>query len=248
MVGESVDLRLMDPRTTVEVVNANRDMIVGIKIRLGRIASGDHGMAPFDYALQVAEETDLPMMVHIDEPPPSYREVVNNLRKGDVLTHCFRPFPNTPIDPHGGIRPEVIAARKRGVYFDIGHGMGSFSFDVCEVMLNGGFIPDTISSDIHQLCINGPVYDQVTTLSKFLAMGMSLVDVIAASTDKASQVLVRPDLGNLKAGSAGDAAILSLETGDFEFTDSTGKTVNGKQRITASGVVLGGQWWHSAET
>ncbi len=244
MVGESEELRLMDPVTTVEVVDANRDLIVGIKIRLGRNASGFQGMVPFDYALQVAEQTGLPMMVDIDEPPPSYREVVASLRKGDVLTHCFRPFPNTPIDRHGGIRPEVIAARERGVYFDIGHGMGSFSFDVGQAMLDAGFYPDTISSDVHQLCINGPVYDQVTTLSKFLAMGMPLVDVIAASTDKASQILDRPEIGNLRPGSAGDAAILSLDNGNFEFMDSTGKTRNGDQRLSVAGVVLGGELWH----
>lgn len=114
MVGESEDIRLMDPITAVEVANANRDLIVGIKIRLGRHASGIHGMTPFTYALQVAEETGLPLMVHIDEPPPSYVEVVERLRPGDVLTHCFRPFPNTPLAADGTVRPEVIAARERG--------------------------------------------------------------------------------------------------------------------------------------
>ncbi len=98
MVGESEELRLMDPETAVEVATANRDLIVGIKVRLGRWASGIHGMVPFEYALQVAEEAGMPMMVHIDDPPPSYPQVVERLRKGDVLTHCFRPFPNTPID------------------------------------------------------------------------------------------------------------------------------------------------------
>ncbi len=246
MVGESEILRLMDPITTVEVANANRDLIVGIKVRLGKHASGTQGMKPFEYAYQVAEQCDLPMMVHIDEPPPSYREVVASLRKGDVLTHCFRPFPNTPVLPNGDIRPEVLAARERGVYFDIGHGMGSFSFEVGQHMLDNGFYPDTISSDVHQLCIDGPVFDQVTTLSKFLHMGMPLTDVIAASTHNASKVLERPDIGNLQPGSAGDAAILNLQEGSFDFIDSTGKTCTGKQQLTVAGVVLGGQMWHQA--
>lgn len=244
MVGESEELRLMDPVTAVEVIEANRDTIIGIKVRLGRHASGIHGMKPFECALQVAEETGLPMMVHIDEPPPSYVEVVNNLRSGDVLTHCFRPFPNTPVTPDGKVRSEVLAARNRGVYFDIGHGMGSFSFDVAEVMIANGFYPDSISSDIHQLCINGPVFDQVTTLSKFMALGLPFDEVIKRSTDTVSDILQRPDLGNLKVGAVGDAAILSVAEGTFDFTDSTGQTRSGTHKIEVNGVVLGGHWWH----
>ena len=244
MVGESEDLRLMDPRTCVEVAREHPDVIVGIKVRLGRWASGDQGMAPFEYALQVAEEANLPMMVHIDDPPPSYAEVVARLRKGDVLTHCFRPFPNTPIGPDGSVRPEVLAARQRGVYFDIGHGMGSFSFEVARRMLENGFLPDTISSDIHTLCINGPAFDQVTTLSKFLNLGVPLKEVIRASTENAAIVLGRPELGNLKPGAVGDAAILKIENGEFEFVDALGETLTGGHRIAVEGVVLGGRWWH----
>ena len=244
MVGESEDLRLMDPITCAEVAQANRDTVVGIKVRLGRHASGIHGMTPFEYALQVAEETGLPMMVHIDEPPPSYVEVVDRLRPGDVLTHCFRPFPNTPVTSQGLVRPEVLAARDRGVYFDIGHGMGSFSFDVARAMLANGFYPDTISSDIHELCINGPVFDQVTTLSKFLCLGMPLADVIKASTLNAAKILAKPELGDLSVGSVGDAAILDLETGQFYYHDVRGEVLVGDQRLTASGVVVNGAWLH----
>lgn len=244
MVGESEDLRLMDPETCAEVAAANPDLVIGIKVRLGRHASGDQGMAPYDYALQVAEQCGLPMMVHIDEPPPSYAELVDRMRPNDVLTHCFRPFPNTPLDGAGQVRPEVRAARERGVWFDIGHGMGSFSFDVARRMLDQGFYPDTISSDIHALCINGPAFDQVTTLSKFLALGMPLTEVLKATTENAARILNRPDLGNLKVGSAGDAAILTLEDGRFDFADVRGDVLRGTSRLTVNGVVLGGRWWH----
>jgi dihydroorotase len=246
MVGESEELRLMDPETAVEVASANRDLIVGIKVRLGRWASGIHGMVPFEYALQVAEEANLPMMVHIDDPPPSYQQVVERLRPGDVLTHCFRPFPNTPTTSERRVRPEVLAARQRGVFFDIGHGMGSFSFKVARIMLENGFYPDTISSDIHALCINGPAFDQVTTLSKFLNLGMPLPEVIRASTQNAAKALSRPDLGSLKLGAAGDAAILSIDDGKFDFVDTAGETLTGDRKINVRGVVLGGKWWHSA--
>lgn len=246
MVGESEELRLMDPRTAVEVANGNRDVIVGIKVRLGRHASGIHGMAPFEHALQVAEETGLPLMVHIDEPPPSYVEVVNRLRPGDVLTHCFRPFPNTPVSPDGSVRPEVLEARARGVLFDIGHGMGSFAFKTARQMLAAGFYPDTISSDVHAQCINGPAYDQVTTMSKFLCLGMPWLEVVRASTEHAAKALNRPELGTLKPGSLGDAAILTIENGAFDYRDVTGEGMVGDQRIAVQGVVLNGQWWSDA--
>lgn len=244
MVGESEDLRLMDPQTAVEVALANRDLIVGIKVRLGKWASGIHGMSPFEHAIQVADETGLPLMVHIDEPPPSYAEVVERLRPGDVLTHCFRPFPNTPVTPDGKVRPEVLAARQRGVLFDIGHGMGSFSFKVARIMLNNGFYPDTISSDVHALCINGPAFDQVTTLSKFLNLGMSFPEVIRTTTENAALALSRPDLGNLKPGSIGDVAILSVDEGEFNYVDVVGETLVGDKKVNVQGVVLAGNWWH----
>jgi dihydroorotase len=244
MVGESEDIRLMDPVTAAQVADANRDVIVGIKVRVGRHASGDQGVAPLGIALQVAEETGLSLMAHIDEPPPSYEEVIARLRPGDVLTHAFRPFPNSPATAQGTVKPAVLAARKRGVLFDIGHGMGSFAFKTARAMLANGFAPDTISSDVHALCIKGPAFDQVTTMSKFLCLGMSLSDVIKASTVNAAFALKRPELGSLKPGSVGDATLLSVEDGKFDFVDVVGEHLEGRQRIYAKGVVLGGRWWH----
>jgi dihydroorotase len=246
MVGESEDIRLMDPVTAAEVADANRDVIVGIKVRVGRHASGDQGVAPLNIALQVAEETGLPLMAHIDEPPPSYEDVIAMLRPGDVLTHAFRPFPNSPATAQGTVKPAVLAARKRGVLFDIGHGMGSFAFKTARAMLANGFPPDTISSDVHALCINGPAFDQVTTMSKFLCLGMSLPDVIKASTETAAFALKRPELGSLKPGSAGDATLLSVDDGTFDYVDVVGEHLEGRQRIHSRGVVIGGKWWHPA--
>ena len=246
MVGESEDIRLMDPVAAAEVADANRDCIVGIKVRVGRHASGDQGVAPLDIALQVAEETGLPLMAHIDEPPPSYEDVIARLRPGDVLTHAFRPFPNSPATAQGTVKPAVLAARKRGVLFDIGHGMGSFAFKTARAMLANGFAPDTISSDVHALCINGPAFDQVTTMSKFLCLGMSLPEVIKASTENAAFALKRPELGNLKPGSVGDATLLSVEQGSFDYVDVVGEHLAGQQRIVSRGVVINGAWWHPA--
>jgi dihydroorotase len=244
MVGESEELRLMAPSEAVEVAEANRDVIVGIKVRVGRNAGGTSGTAPLDIALQAAGQCGLPLMCHIDFPPPSYEEVLARLRPGDVLTHAFRPFPNTPVDHQGRIKDAVLRARERGVLFDIGHGKGSFAFKTARGMLANGFYPDTISSDVHALCINGPAFDQVTTLSKFLCMGMRLPDVIAASTVNAAMALNRPELGTLKPGSIGDATILSVCSGEFDYVDVVGEHLIGDTRICADGVVIAGRWWH----
>ena len=244
MVGESGDMRLMAARDAVEVVAANRDVIIGIKVRLGRIASGTSGIAPLDIAFRVADETGLSMMVHIDEPPPTYEAVVERLRPGDVLTHCYRPFPNAPVNGKGQVRPEVLAARDRGVIFDIGHGKGSFSWKTARAMMAAGFPPDVISSDVHQLCINGPAYDQVTTMSKFLCLGMSLNEVIARSTITPARALGRSALGSLRPGSVGDATILSVRQGAFPLEDVLGEFVTGSEKIVSEGVVVGGHWWH----
>lgn len=246
MVGESEDPRLMAPREAVEVADANRDVIVGIKVRVGRHASGDQGTAPLDIALQVAEETGLPLMAHIDEPPPSYEQVLAMLRPGDVLTHAFRPFPNSPITAQGAVKPALREARARGVLFDIGHGKGSFAFRTARAMLAGGFLPDTISSDVHQLCIEGPAFDQVTTMSKMLCLGMSLTEVVAASTVNAAVALKRMEYGTLKVGALGDATVLAVRDGAFDYVDTRGEHMTGDRRITAEGVVLKGRWWHPA--
>ena len=168
------------------------------------------------------------------------------LRPGDVLTHAFRPFPNAPITAQGKVKAAVLDARARGVLFDIGHGKGSFSFKTTRAMLANGFMPDTISSDVHTLCINGPAFDQVTTMSKFLCMGVPLPEVIKQSTVNAGMALKRPELGSLKAGSVGDATVLSVRDGEFDYVDVLGEHMTGKQKIFADATVVGGKWWHAA--
>lgn len=247
MVGESEEMRLMAPSEAVEVAKANTDVVVGIKVRVGRFASGTSGTAPLDIALQVADAAGMPLMAHIDHPPPTYEEVLERLRPGDVLTHAFRPFPNTPVDGQGRVKDAVWLAREKGVIFDIGHGMGSFGFQTARAMLEGGFKPDVISSDVHSLCIDGPAYDQVTTLSKFLHLGMTLPEVIAASTSNAAKALQRPELGSLAPGKVGDATLLQVKTGHFPLEDVTGEVLDAERRIFATGAIVGGRFFHPAE-
>ena len=246
MVGECGDLRLLNPAACLNIASLYPEDIVGIKVRVGLTASAGRGVAPLDIALEVADELGLPVMCHLDNPPPSRLEVVSRLRKGDILTHCFRPFPNAPARMRdGAVREEIIAARERGVIFDIGHGQGSFGFVTAEAMIAAGFLPECISSDVHVLSIDGSAQSQLNTLSKFLALGVSLKDVIAASTSGPAAAIGRPELGSLKPGSPGDATILHLDKGSFEFTDVEGLIRTGNARLIGDARVLGGRW-HSA--
>jgi len=220
-VGECADLRLLDARECVRVITANRDLIAGVKVRVGRNAGGASGVAPLDIAREVAEETGLPVMAHLDNPPPSRLDVLARLRRGDILTHCFRPFPNAPVQRDGRIREEVV-----------------------EAMLMAGFFPDVISSDVHALSIKGPAFDQLVTMSKFLCLGMELIDVIRASTAAPAAALGRTDIGRLEIGAVGDATVLELAEGQFEYRDVLGEIRMGRQRLNSRGVVVAGQWWH----
>ena len=204
-------------------------------------------MTPLQIAREVAEETGLPLMTHVDFPPPDRDEVLNFMRPGDIWTHCFRPFPNAALDGKGSIRDAVIRARERGILFDLGHGAGSLSFKVSRSMLEKEFLPDTISSDVHQVSIDGPAYDILVTMSKFLCLGMPLVEIIRASTSTPAKSIGRPELGTLKVGSPGDAVVISIEDGQFEYRDVTNEVFLGKQRMVAEKVVVGGEIWKERE-
>lgn len=244
MVGECTDLRLLDARECLRVAGENLDLVVGLKARVGFHAGGNSGLAPLVLAVEVAEELDLPVMAHIDFPPPSRKEVLDCLRPGDILTHCFRPFPNAPVKGNRQVRSEILEARERGIIFDIGHGAGGFSFNSARTMLAEGVMPDVISSDVHVLCVDGPAHDVLAVMSKFLALGMPLVEVIRAVTENPAKALRRTDIGTLRPGSAGDATILDMRAGAFEHTDVTGEILTAESGLFNAGMVIAGQWWH----
>jgi len=244
MVGESGDIRLMDPETCARVARENPDVIRGVKVRVGANTSGVNGIAPLHYAIEAADRAGLPVMCHIDRPPPRYVDVLAALRPGDVLTHCYKPFPNAPVTADGRVKEALWAAREKGVMFDIGHGAGSFDFDVARAMLAGGFPPDVISSDVHVLCIDGPAFDNLETMSKFLCLGMDLTAIVRAVTQTPAMLLKRPDLADLSVGSTGDATVLRIEAGRFSYADVLGQVMQGERRFALDSIVLGGKLWH----
>jgi len=246
MVGESQDLRLMDTAACVSVARANPDLIRGIKVRIGLNTSGANGIVPLHYAIEAAEQAGLPVMCHIDNPPPRYSDVLAALRPGDVLTHCCRPFPNAPVHADGRVRDACWQARERGVLFDVAHGKGAFAFRAARAMLDGGFPPDVISSDVHVLCVDGPAFDNLETMSKLLCLGMALPDIVRATTATPAGLLGMPELGSLAPGTTGDATVLRLAEGACTFTDVLGETMQGKRRLELDSVVIGGALWHTA--
>jgi dihydroorotase len=256
-VMEFEDLRFADVGFAVETVEAHRDLIVGIKLRLGRGIVGNNDDHPIWLAREVADQVQLPMMVHIGDPPPTLPRLLEAMGPGDVVTHCFRGGAEGlgGIVLRSGIRPEVRAARERGVLFDVGHGAGGFSFATAQAALDAGFEPDTISSDLHQQSIVAAARDLPHVLSKFLALGMSLEQVIAKATVAPARVLRREaaatgstaliadlqHLGTLRTGAPADLAVFSLEHGDFAFEDVRGERLSGTTRLVPEMTIRAGR-------
>jgi len=227
---------------TVEVIEENRDVILGIKLFVAGNMVGDHGLGLLQVAREIADRVQLPIMAHIGFSPPSLREILSLLGKGDIVTHSFHGHDNRIVDDARNIRPEVLEARERGVVLDIGHGAGSFSFETAKAMLAQNQFPDTISTDLYTANVNGPVYDLPTTLSKFLSLGMGLDEVISAATERPALFIHRDEgLGKLQIGGVGDLAIFDLWEGEFEFLDCHRQKWVGDQKLVNSGTICRGR-------
>ncbi|MEP1515870.1 MAG: amidohydrolase family protein, partial [Nitratireductor sp.] len=146
------------------------------------------------------------------------------------------------VNGAGEIKADMRLARERGVIFDIGHGMGSFDFEVARTMLAGGMLPDVISSDVHLLCVDGPAFDLLVCMSKLMALGMPLTEIIRATTQAPADAIGREDLGRVAVGGPADLSVLALEPGNVSFTDSVGNTLTATERLVSRGIVAGGAW------
>ena len=230
-IGELEDLQLADIEAAIAAGRANRDLIVGIKARLSRSTAGENDVAALERALEAADALGVFVMIHVGGTRSPMEKLVNMLRPGDVVTHSYHGNDYGILDDAGRVIDGIKEAQQRGVIFDVGHGAGSFSFDVAEKALSRGFGPGNISSDIHIYNIEGPVFDQVTTISKFMWLGMSLDDVIRLTTESTAKIIDATGLGTLKIGSAGDATILRRDEGKFIMTDSVGRSVTANEKL-----------------
>ena len=229
----------------------NPDFLIGVKVRMSENIIFKHGVEPLKRGIQACEKCGWParMMVHIGGVATSelMTDILNLLRPGDVLTHCYTGAPNisgafTNIVQEGKLLPAALAAKQRGVVFDVAHGGGSFDFTVAEVAIPAGCTPDTISSDIHVVSGNSPgVPFLPNVMSKFLAMGFSLEQVVSMATSAPAKIINRaPKIGTLQLGAPGDVAIMDLVEGPVTFVDTRNNKRDGKLLLKPVQTVING--------
>jgi dihydroorotase len=255
-------IETLDVNVLRRVVTANRDRIIGIKVRMGTGRTGNQGLEPLRRARIAADELGLPIMCHIAIAPPAIDDVLSLLKKGDVLTHSYTGHSERLVD--GDLRPLDAArrARDRGVIFDIGHGSGSFSFESAEALSQAEFWPDVISTDIHQVSLPGqmlidptavetvarvrgdgtPRFTLLTAMSKFLFLGWSWANVVRATTATPAAALgLEGQLGTLSPGAYADIATFVIDEGDFPLFDIHGNQRLGHQMIRNIRTLVGGR-------
>jgi dihydroorotase len=215
------------------------DVIVGIKTA----HFNGPEWTPVEHAVQAGTIANIPVMVDFGafRPERPYEELVTTkLRPGDISTHMY--LDDVPmLDAEGKVRPYLFAARKRGVIFDVGHGGGSFLFRQAAPAIRQGFVPDSISTDLHNDSMNSGMKDMLNVMSKFLTLGIPLKDVIRMSTSNPAHEIKHDELGNLSIGSDADVAVLSLEKGHFGFVDTFGARMRGSEKLVCQLTVRDGR-------
>jgi dihydroorotase len=242
LIGNYANLDWVNAQLTARAAEANKPDVVGIKVRLSREITGSNDLEILKRALEAAKISHLPLMVHVGDSYSPLPEILVQMRKGDVLTHCFTGRPHGPLDANGKIIPEILDCRQRGVLFDVGDGGPHLDLDIAEKCLQQNFLPDTIGTDLGGLSYNGPVYDLVTEISKFLLLGLSVDQVIERVTIKPTRMFnFGVELGSLRPGTVADITILEVREGSFLFSDSTGKKRTGRQKLQSAAAVRAGK-------
>jgi dihydroorotase len=241
--GDTMDIARADVGAAKDAIAKNRDFIVGVKARLSRDVAGANDFEVLSRAQEVATSFNLLVMIHMGQTVSPLPRLINLLKRGDVVTHMFAPPPNSIIDDSGHILPEVLAARRRGVWFDVGNGQtGHLRWDMVERVMQTGFWPDTFSTDWNVNSHMTGVIDFPNCMSKFLGFGMSVDQVVARATVNASRTFeVFRDRGTLNVGAPADVSVLELREGTFEFLDNFENKRAGRQRLFPSAIVLGGK-------
>ncbi|HEU5315077.1 MAG TPA: amidohydrolase family protein, partial [Chloroflexota bacterium] len=243
--------RFVDANRAFETADANRDLVVGIKVRGSRMAFDEDNTAqPVHMAKAAARAANLPLMLHLGDPPPTVEQSIPLLDRGDFVTHSYKGKPVTRLVDHAMRAKSVLReARDRGVLVDVGHGSGSFSWPVAHAMTEQGYWPDTISTDAHHGVVEPPIgADMPNVMSKFLHLGMPLEDVIRASTSRPAQSIGWDDrIGSLEVGRTADVAVLALEEGQFPLSDSSKQPETAARRLVARHTIYSGRLLHRAD-
>jgi len=229
-------------KRTGETVTANRDILLGVKLQVGSNMNGRYSYDFLKIARELCDTYHLPLMTHISFAPPETDQVMELMKPGDVITHCYNRHTLGILDDAGKVKQSVRDARARGVLFDVGHGLGSFNFEAARKALADGFVADTISTDIYNLNVKGPVFDLPTTMSKMMYLGMSFDDVLLRTTAAPAKIINRMEgLGTLRVGGPADVALLAIEDGAFPLTDSQKNTITAKQRVISKLTICRGK-------
>src|SRR6266568_8162825 len=241
--GELHDINAANVALAQGAIVRNRDVVVGVKARLSANVAGAGDLEALRRAQEAAAPFNLPVMIHIGQTFSPMRAILPLLKRGDIVTHMYAPAPNGILDDQGRVLPDVLAARRRGIWFDFGNGrVGHVTWDVAERAMQQGFAPDTISTDWTPQGRAEGVIDLPNVMSKFLLLGMPLERVIACATVHAARVFEAfTDRGTLNVGAPADVAVLELRDGTFEFVDNYGGKRTGRQRLFPSATVLGGK-------
>ena len=219
----------MEAAPAAEMALKYKNIVVGIKT--AHYAGPE--WTPVEHAVEAGTIAKIPVMVDFgsDRPErPLYELLTKKLRPGDIYTHCYSGLRHE-LGDDGKLNPGMIEGRKRGVIFDVGHGNGSFAWRIAVPALKQGFLPDSISTDLHVASMNSSMKDMLNVMDKFLAMGMSVDDVIRRSTWNPAREIQHEELGNLSVGATADVAVLSLDRGKFGFTDMYGARMPGTQKL-----------------
>ncbi|HXS79525.1 MAG TPA: amidohydrolase family protein [Gammaproteobacteria bacterium] len=240
--GDTKDVALADVGAARAAIEKHRDWVVGIKARLSETVVGKNDVEVLKRAQQAAEPFGLPVMIHMGQTASSLRDLLPILKTGDIVTHMFAPPPNAIVDDEGRLLPEVFAARRRGIVFDVGNGVRDhIRWDIVEQVMRQGFWPDTFSTDWNVMSRTTGVVDFPNCMSKLFGYGMSVPEAIACATQNAARTFeVFRDRGTLNVGAPADVAILELRDGEFEFLDNYENTIKGRQRLFPSETVLKG--------
>jgi dihydroorotase len=233
--GELENVRFADPDAAAISVKESPDVGVGIKVRLHKKGVGDNGREALRLAIQAGDGSRSPVMVHVGDTGISMEEIVDTLRAGDIVTHCYTPQKPSIVDASGHLLIAVRKAQERGVIFDVGHAGGHFDFNLVRRAMGDGLLPNVISSDLHGRLKQpgfGVVGNLPTVLTKFLALGLNLDQIIAMCTINPAAVIGWQDrLGSLEVGRDADIAVLQIVNEPTKLRDSVGGEMTTEQRI-----------------
>lgn len=229
----------MDAQRTAATIRQFPDLIVGVKI--GHYEGPS--WAPFERARAAAGQTARPLFVECHLPQYTLEEQLGRMRPGDIITHAFEHISERMpvVDEQGSVRPMVVAARERGILFDLGHGGAGFWFDQAIPALEQGLWPYTFGTDLHRFSMNAGMKDMLNVMSKYLSMGMPLREVLLRGSWNAARAIRRDDLGHLSPGAVADIAVLGLRAGDFGFVDAAGNRISGRQKLEAELTIRAGK-------